>query len=118
MKPVLQRPFGPIWGGGREDLKRHASPDDDRFMANLSIFQVLLVFFGGFVMVYIVLKSIGNGAAVTASGEITRRREREKRQRAEDAAAEAAGRAAAMEPLALNPDGSIEEPILAMVEGS
>ena len=87
-------------------------------MPTLSIFQLLLIGFGGFVMVYIVLKAIGNGAAVTASTEITQRREFEKRQRAADAAAEAAGRAAAMEPLALNPDGSVEEPILAMVEGA
>jgi hypothetical protein len=44
------------------------------------------------------------------------RRAMESKQREENAAAEAFGRAAASEPLALNPDGSIEEPILGVVE--
>jgi hypothetical protein len=89
-----------------------------RYMVMPSFFQILLIAGGGFVLLYVTLKGIGNGAAVMASAEISARREREKSQRAADAAAEAAGRAAALEPLALNPDGSVEEPILAMVEGA
>jgi hypothetical protein len=81
-------------------------------------FQLILIGIGGFVMFYVMLKAIAGGAAVAATAEISERREREKSQRAADAAAEAAGRAAALEPLALNPDGSVEEPILAMVEGA
>jgi len=59
---------------------------------------------------------VGQGAVVMASGEICDRRARQKRKREADAAAEAAGRAAALEPLALNTDGSVEEPILGVVE--
>jgi hypothetical protein len=53
---------------------------------------------------------------VTAWDEIATRRSLEAQRHAANAAAEAAGRAAALEPLALNPDGTIEEPILAEVE--
>lgn len=63
-----------------------------------------------------VLKAIGQSAVVMAGEAIEQRRAAEARKRAEDAAAEAAGREAALEPLALNADGSIEEPVIAMVE--
>ncbi len=67
-------------------------------------------------MIYVLLKAIGQSAMMVVSETVTARRADEDRRQAEDAAAEAAGRAAALEPLALNPDGSIEEPLLAEVE--
>ena len=67
-------------------------------------------------MFSVVLKAIGQCAAVMAGEAIEQRRLAEATQRAEDAAAEAAGREAALEPLALNADGSIAEPVIAMVE--
>ena len=85
-------------------------------MPSVSGPQLLLVAVGSAVMVYVVLKAIGQSAMVVVSENVTTRRANEARRRAEDAAAEAAGRVAALEPLALNPDGSIQEPILAEVE--
>ena len=87
-------------------------------MATLDTFQTSLVAIGGFIIVYVLLKAIGQSAAAAASADIIQRREAEAHRHAEDAAAEAAGRAAALEPLALNADGSIEEPILAVAEVS
>ena len=85
-------------------------------MGNMSEFDWVLACVGGAVMVYVTLKSIGQGAMVVASVEVRERRAAEARRRDEDAAAEAAGLAASIEPLAMNPDGSIEEPIIADVE--
>jgi hypothetical protein len=85
-------------------------------MDDLNILHYVLIALGGAMMFYITLKAIGQSAMIVAGEEITKRRAAIIRQQAEDAAAEAAGRRAALEPLALNPDGSIEEPILAMVE--
>jgi len=79
--------------------------------------ETLLIVLGGAIMFYIVLRAIGQTAAVVAGQEISERRAEIARRQAENAAAEAFGRAAALEPLATNPDGSIAEPILAMVEG-
>ena len=78
--------------------------------------EITLIALGGAIMTYILLNAIGKSAMVTASDEIATRRALEAQRHAENAAAEAAGRAAALEPLALNPDGTIEEPILAEVE--
>ncbi len=78
--------------------------------------QLMLMATGGALMVYITLTTIGRTAMAVAGEAITERRRQEALRRAQDAAAEAAGRAAALEPLALNPDGSIEEPIVAEVE--
>ncbi len=78
--------------------------------------QTLLVAFGTLVMTMIVLRSIGQRAVAVASCAIDDRRAYEKKCHEENAAAEAAGRAAALEPLALNSDGSIEEPIIGVVE--
>ena len=75
-----------------------------------------LVALGTAMMFYVVIQAIGRTAVVTASERITVRRAAEAHRRAEEAAAVAAGRAAALEPLALNPDGSIEEPIIGVVE--
>jgi hypothetical protein len=85
-------------------------------MADLSTFQMGLIAFGGLIMFCVVLRAIGQSAGALAWMAIEERREAEAKKRAEDAAAEAVGRAAALEPLALNADGSIEEPVLAMVE--
>jgi hypothetical protein len=78
---------------------------------------LLLVAGGAAVRVYNVLTAIGRSAMVAAADQIAVRRALEAQRQAEDAAAEAAGRAAALEPLALNADGTIEEPIIAAVEG-
>ncbi len=51
-----------------------------------------------------------------AASLIEQRREREEKRRTEMEGAEAAGRAAGQEPLALNADGTIERPILGLVE--
>lgn len=85
-------------------------------MGTLSGTEILLIALGAGMMLYVMLNAIGQGAVAVASEQISERREAEARQRAEDAAAEAAGRAAALEPLAVNADGSIAEPILALVE--
>lgn len=85
-------------------------------MPNLSTLEVVLIGMGGTIVFYVVLKAIGQSAVVMAGEAIEQRRAAEARKRAEDAAAEAAGREAALEPLALNADGSIEEPVIAMVE--
>jgi hypothetical protein len=78
--------------------------------------ELTLIILGGAIMSYILLNAIGRSAMVAAGEEIATRRTLEERRRADNAAAEAAGRAAALEPLALNPDGTIEEPILAEAE--
>jgi hypothetical protein len=85
-------------------------------MGNLSGTELLLIALGGGMMIYVMLNAIGQGAMVVASEQIAERRQEEERRHAEDAAAEAAGRAAALEPLVVNADGSIAEPILALVE--
>jgi len=85
-------------------------------METIVSFEFLLVAIGGFVMLAVMLKAISQSAAVAASTVIAARRKDLEFRRAADAAAEAAGRAAALEPLALNADGSIEEPILATLE--
>jgi len=85
-------------------------------MPNLTLFEMMLITVGGAIMFCIVLKAIGQTAGIMAWDAIEQRRAAEAKKRAEDAAAEAAGRAAALEPLALNADGSIEEPVIAVVE--
>ena len=61
-----------------------------------------------------VLQTVANQIMIAAQNA---RLLMEAQRHAENAAAEAAGRAAALEPLALNPDGTIEEPILAESSG-
>jgi hypothetical protein len=85
-------------------------------MGNLSGMELCLIALGAAVMFYVLLKAIANGAIGVASEEIAQRRDAAEQRWAEDAAAEAAGRAAALEPLEVNADGSIVEPILALVE--
>jgi hypothetical protein len=85
-------------------------------MSSLSGTELLLIAVAGALMIYAMLNAIGQGAFAVASEQVAERREEEARRHAEDAAAEAAGRAAALEPLVLNPDGSIAEPILAIAE--
>jgi len=75
-----------------------------------------LVTLGALVMAAIMLRSIGLGAVSLASSAVDARRALVVLRSKENAEAEATGRAAALEPLCLNPDGSIEEPILAEVE--
>lgn len=67
-------------------------------------------------MAMIVLRAIADTAVAVAAVEVSERREAEQQRRADNAAAEAAGKAAMLEPLALNPDGTLEEPIIGIVE--
>ena len=78
--------------------------------------QILLILAGTAVMTVVTLRSITQGALVVASQVIEERRTVEAKRHADNAEAEAAGRAAALEPLSLNADGSIEEPIIGVVE--
>ena len=71
---------------------------------------------GGAVMALALLRGVGSASVAQAQVIIDIRREREKRLIQENALAEAAGRAAALEPLNLNADGTIEEPIIGVVE--
>lgn len=81
-----------------------------------STFLWWLIIAGSVVMLLTMLRVIGQTSVALASGLIEDRRAAEAKLREENAAAEAAGWAAAREPLALNPDGSIEEPIVGVVE--
>ena len=85
-------------------------------MRDVSVFEIGLIVMGGGIMLWIIVKSISQSAGVMAWVAIEERRAAEAKKREEDAVAEAAGRAAALEPLALNADGSIEEPVIAIVE--
>jgi hypothetical protein len=76
----------------------------------------LLLGFGLALMALIVLRSIGQGAVIMATGMVEARRASAARQREENATAEAEAQRAAMEPLALNADGTVEEPIIGVVE--
>ena len=85
-------------------------------MQTLDMSGWLLVGVGTSVMALIVLRSIGQGAVAMASEIVEVRRAEETRRRQENVEAEADGRRAALEPLALNSDGTIEEPIIGVVE--
>jgi len=85
-------------------------------MPDLSLLEILLIAIGGTVMFYVLLNAIGQSAMVAVSQDIESRRLAQLQRQQEDRAAEAFGRAAALEPLALNPDGTVEEPIIANVE--
>jgi len=85
-------------------------------MLTLDLYHWLMVFAGAGVLAIVVLRGIGQGAVYAASEDIYQRREFEKKRRQENAEAVAAGRAAALEPLALNADGTIEEPVVGVVE--
>jgi len=78
--------------------------------------QFLLIIAGTAVMTFLTLRAIGQGAVGVASQVIDERRAMEAQRHADNAEAEAAGRAAALEPLALNADGTVEEPIIGVVE--
>ena len=101
-------------GGSGQSARPIASMNSP--MPNPNGMEFLLVSFGGAIMFYVMLKAIGQGAMAVAAEEIDERRAEEARRQAEDAAAEAAGRAAALEPLEVNADGTIAEPILGVVE--
>lgn len=85
-------------------------------MQSLGLYGWLLVASAGFVMAVILLRAIGDSAIAFASVAVSDRRVLEEQRQADNAAAEAAGKAAMLEPLALNPDGTIEEPIIGVVE--
>jgi len=86
-------------------------------MQGLDLYAWILITAGTLLMAMILLRSIGDGAVAVASVAVEKRRADEDLRRADNAAAEAAGKAAMLEPLALNPDGTIEEPIIGIVEG-
>ncbi len=85
-------------------------------MQTLDLWMYLVVAMGSAIMGLLLLRSMGTASVSFALTDVAQRRDREAARRAENAAAEAAGRAAALEPLALNPDGTVEEPILGIVE--
>lgn len=85
-------------------------------MSTLDLSMYLLVIAGSGLISILMLRTLGQSAVAVAFNEVAARREREASRQAENAAAEAAGRAAALEPLALNPDGTVEEPIIGIVE--
>jgi hypothetical protein len=85
-------------------------------MQSLGLYGWLLVGSAGFGMALVLLRAIGDSAVAVASVVVSERRADEQRRQADNAAAEAAGKAAMLEPLALNPDGTIEEPIVGIVE--
>ncbi|HUO09430.1 MAG TPA: hypothetical protein VM008_14070 [Phycisphaerae bacterium] len=85
-------------------------------MENLDATQVVLIAVGATVMTGLMLRAIAQSSFVLASDVIQTRRALEAKRHADNAEAEAAGRAAALEPLVLNADGTIEEPIIAVVE--
>lgn len=85
---------------------------------NLDNILWFLVLAGSFVMVVALLKGVMTAANVAAIDLIDQRRTMEAIRARANAEAEAAGRAASLEPLNLNSDGSIEEPILGIVEKS
>ena len=78
--------------------------------------QYLLVAVGGIVMTAIMLRAIAQSSVAVAFHVVEDRRAAALQRQIDNAAAESFGRAAAIEPLALNPDGSIEEPIIGVVE--
>jgi hypothetical protein len=113
--PEVQTPSPP--DAVEVNQPKSLSPRADVFlMGKLTGTELFLIVAGTAFMLYAVLKAIAQGAILVASEEIAQRRAAEARRRAEDAAAEAFGRAAALEPLEIYPDGSIVEPILAEVE--
>jgi hypothetical protein len=75
-----------------------------------------LILAGSAVMFVAMCRGIGSSSVAVAQNLIDKRRELEAREREANAAAEADGQAAALEPLALNSDGSVEEPIIGVVE--
>ena len=75
-----------------------------------------LILAAGAVMTLALLRGLAHCSIAQAQVLIDQRRQEEIRQREARAEAEAAGRAAALEPLALRADGTIEEPILALAE--
>ncbi len=85
-------------------------------MVSLDSPQFFLIAAGSLVMAMVTMRAIAQGSFVVAAESISERRAVEAKRRADNAEAEAAGRAAALEPLSLNPDGTIEEPIIGVVE--
>ena len=107
--------------GGVKEIFRKAqkSPQklvDEATMVNVDTPQFLLIAIGAMVMTAVMLRAIAQGSFVVAAAEIQDRRALEAQRHADNAEAEAAGRAAALEPLSLNADGTIEEPIIGVVE--
>jgi len=83
---------------------------------NLDGILWFLVLLGSMVMAVALLKGVMTAANAGALVLIDQRRMVEAVRAWANAEAEAAGRAASLEPLNLNADGSIEEPILGVVE--
>lgn len=89
---------------------------DERVMVSPDPQQYLLVAIGGIVMSAIVLRAIAQSSVSVAFRVVEDRRAVVLQRSLDNAAAESFGRAAGLEPLALNPDGTIEEPIVGVVE--
>ncbi len=78
--------------------------------------QFLLVAVGGMVMAAIMLRAIAQSSVAVAYGVVKDRRAMVLQRHLQNEAAEVLGRLAGLEPLALNPDGTIEEPVVSVVE--
>ncbi|MGN6369868.1 MAG: hypothetical protein ACTHN5_16550 [Phycisphaerae bacterium] len=85
-------------------------------MATLDTPQFFMILFASVIMAVVTIRAIAQGSFVVAAVAIAERRKLEAQRHADNAEAEAAGRAAALEPLSLNPDGTIEDPIIGVVE--
>ena len=85
-------------------------------MFDLDILLWLAIFGTGGLMGVALLRGVVTAAGVEAQQIIDQRRQEAEIRKASHEAAQAAGRAAALEPLNLNPDGTIEEPIIGVVE--
>ena len=96
--------------------KSSRSCADDRDMEPLPPGELTLIVCGAVVMTALTLRAIAQSAVASAARTIEDRREWEAQRALANAEAEAFGRRAAMEPLALNPDGTVEEPIIGVVE--
>lgn len=77
---------------------------------------VLFTLIGVILMAFALFRGLGGSAVFYAQLLVDQRRAQEAKQREAAAAAEAAGHAAALEPLNLNADGTIEAPIIGVVE--
>ena len=73
---------------------------------------------GGAAAACLLLRAVGTWSHGLARELVNDRRASEERRCLANAQAEADGEAAALEPLAINSDGSVQEPILGLVEGS
>jgi len=89
---------------------------EDVHMAAMDGFFWCVIAVGGAAMLVALVSGVNQTGLALAQVLVDNRRREVRRQQEEHASAEAAGHAAALEPLLLNPDGTIVEPIVGIVE--